>query len=52
MRMIDWQAEYGPFVWCDDVQDVASTRRPAKSNDPWFCIYCGETDHRTIDTTN
>lgn len=46
MQQIKPLSEYGPLVWCDDAQQETHTQRPYKSTDPWFCFYCGRTDHK------
>lgn len=43
------RSEYGPQVWCDQTGLPETTHRPAGSEDPWFCMTCGSTDHPLID---
>jgi hypothetical protein len=41
-------SEYGPDVMCTSTGGVESTHRPAGSEDPWFCMACGATDHKRL----
>lgn len=40
--------EIGPIVFCTDAGHEVHTHRPSNSTDPWFCFYCGATDHKAV----